>query len=75
MIYKKRKGMKVEIWDAEQKNKLGIGTYIDSKRVKAWGCSFWTPRFKLGRRFIHGFECWWIPVKYAFTTSGASGER
>ncbi len=32
MNYKKRKGMKVEIWDATRKKKLGIGIYIGSKR-------------------------------------------
>lgn len=64
MIWKKRKGMRVEIWDAEQKNKLGIGIYINSKKIDFYGHKFWTPRFRMGRKIIHGYECWWIPIKY-----------
>ncbi|HHT9147327.1 MAG TPA: hypothetical protein ACFYD4_16865 [Candidatus Wunengus sp. YC61] len=64
MDWKLRKGMKVAIWDATKKNNLGTGIYVDSIRVKAFGFKAWTPRFRIGKRIIHGYECWWIPVKY-----------
>jgi len=62
MVYKKRKGMKVEIYDAQFEKKLGIGTYIGSRRIGLQGLKYWIPRFKLGRKIIYGYECWWIPV-------------
>ena len=62
MYYKKRKGMKVEIWDTTRNKKLGIGIYTGSKREYLLGVNFWIPRFKLGRKIIHGYGCWWIPV-------------
>lgn len=62
MIYKKRKGMKVEIFDARLEKKLGIGIYINSKKIGLKDIKYWTPRFKLGKKIIHGYECWWTPL-------------
>ena len=69
-----RKGMKVEIWGTNKKKKLGIGIYIDSKREKLWGSNFWIPKFKLGNKIIHGYECWWIPLSEIKAINKARGE-
>jgi hypothetical protein len=62
-MYKRRKGMKVEIWSADKKKKLGIGIYLDSKtKVSLFGMKMNMPRFKLGRKIIYGYQCWWIPL-------------
>ena len=61
------KGRKVEIWNATCTKKLGIGMYIGSERCYLTEAGKevyigWTPKFKLGKKVICGFECWWIPV-------------
>ena len=62
-MYKKYKGMKVEIW--LQNKMIGIGYYVGSEKIEIFGLKKWTPKFRLGRRIYRGYECWWIPVKEA----------
>ena len=69
--YTLNKGTKVlitsVIWNGpmDKSKLLGKGTYIGYDRVHAWGQTFNTPKFRLGRKIIRGYECWWIPASVA----------
>jgi hypothetical protein len=54
---------KVRVFDAKCEKDLGIWIY--SHREK-FGFSkqetFYTPVFHQGKKIIHGYACWWIPI-------------
>lgn len=53
------KGQKVKVFSADKERYLGIWEY--DKAIKV-GSRVFTPRFKQGRKKIHGYACWWIPL-------------
>ncbi len=60
------KGTKVEVYSFDAKTFLGVGTYLKPKKIFiSGGGSFNTPQFKVGRKTIYGFECWWIKCSEA----------
>ena len=60
--YTLRKGStRVLIFSVDKRKKIGEGLYIGTKKWSGWDM----PRFRVGRRVIWGYECWWIPVKVA----------
>jgi hypothetical protein len=66
MDYKLWKGRKVEIYSVNQKEKLGIGVYIGSDRITGFRIkNLFTPKFRIGKRIIRGYECFWIPESHA----------
>lgn len=63
--WKIKKGQKIEIYDTSKDRKfLGIGIYLGEKYFKEFG-NIPIPKFKLGRRIIYGYECWWLPKNMA----------
>jgi hypothetical protein len=45
------------------KKKLGIGEYIGSENlgfIEPLKQIIKTPKFKIGKKIIRGYECWWI---------------
>ena len=65
--YTLKKGTQVLITSADQSKLLGKGKYIGYDRIHAtdMGMTFNTPKFRLGRKIIRGYECWWIPLSVA----------
>ena len=61
-MYKMRKGMKADIFSADKKKRLGIGIYVKSKQINFFGSKIWMPGFKVGKKIIWGYQCWWIPL-------------
>jgi hypothetical protein len=59
--YTIRKGQSVIISSADQKKLLGIGKYVGYKKVRIFGTVCNIPKFRMGKRIIYGYECWWIP--------------
>ena len=70
--YRLWKGRKVEIWDAllRRSKPLGIGRYIRSDRIE--DTNYWTPVFRMDRKIIKGYECWWLPLSVAEKIKSAS---
>lgn len=60
--YNLRKGTKVKVFSGLSKRYLGIWEY--DKAIKV-GPGYFTPRFKQGKKKIHGYSCWWIPLSIA----------
>jgi hypothetical protein len=58
-MYRLWKGRKVRIFSATRNKELGIGTFINHK-MTSLGVT--TPKFRLGRKIIYGYECYWIPM-------------
>jgi hypothetical protein len=56
--YRKRKGMLVRI---VHKNQRLVGRYLRSEKV----LGVWTPVFRVGRKMLRGYECWWLPLSVA----------
>jgi len=63
--YRLWKGRKVKVF-ATSYRYLGIWEY--DRAVYVGHCvmfprrKFFTPRFKQGKKKIHGYSCWWIPL-------------
>jgi len=53
----KKLNSKVRIFSANHQQELGIGKYIGEK-MTCFGIS--TPKFRLGKKIIYGYECWWV---------------
>ena len=60
-MYRMWKGRKAKIFASDGKTYLGIGKYV-GKRLRE---GFYVSTFKLGRKLVYGYECWWIPVSIA----------
>jgi len=56
------KGRKVKVFSGAKKRYLGIWEYDKAIKVES---GFFTPRFRQGKKKIHGYTCWWIPLSIA----------
>lgn len=70
--YRLWKGRKVKIfiidWSTNKRKCLGIGVYIKSRKVWFEGTdkfAGYTPEFRIAKKKIYGYECWWIPLSIA----------
>jgi len=61
--YNLRKGTKVKVFSSDKEHYMGIWEY--DKAIKVAGLRSLTPRFKQGKKRIHGYACWWIPLSVA----------
>ncbi len=56
------KGRKVKIYSVSDRN-LGVWEYDHAEYVAHFGRKrLFTPVFKQGKKIIHGYICWWIPL-------------
>ncbi len=59
------KGRKIKVYSVNHRY-LGIWEYDKSIYMFNLGKQkLFTPRFKQGKKKIHGYVCWWIPLSVA----------
>ena len=70
--YNLRKGRKVKVFSAKSKHYMGIWEYEKAVYTGFWfscdepnGVRMYSPLFRQGKKKIHGYACWWIPVNVA----------
>ena len=64
-IYVLRKGRKVVVFSAHNRRYLGIWEFDRAIQIGTFGIDrkkIYTPRFIQGKKKIHGYACWWIPL-------------
>ena len=70
--YNLRKGRKVKVYSVGRTRYMGIWEYEKAVYTGFWfsrdnsdGVRMYTPLFRQGKKKIHGYACWWIPLNVA----------